>query len=61
MWQTDSAHSITYNNDNEWLYRYLTGELYAEKNRDPAAEPLVHQWGKKDVLPEGVRQVEWMA
>lgn len=58
--QTDSDHSIVYNNANEFLYRYLTGELYTEKNRVAATEPLVHQWGKKEI-PGGVRMVEWTA
>ncbi|KAK5938665.1 Dipeptidyl peptidase 4 [Knufia obscura] len=57
---TDSDHSIVYNNANEFLYRYLTGELYTEKNRVAATEPLVHQWGKKEV-PGGVRMVQWTA
>lgn len=40
---TDSDHSIAYNGANEWLYRFLPGQLYEEKNRSPA-DTLIHQW-----------------
>lgn len=55
---TDSDHNIRYNNANEWIYRYLSKQLYEEKNRDPEAEVLVHQWRKRD---ESMREIEWTA
>lgn len=45
---TDSDHSITYNGANQWIYRYLTKQLYEEKNRNPSAEPLIHQWRRRE-------------
>ena len=61
---TDSDHTIQYNGANEWLYRYLSGELYAERNRNLSA-PLMHQWGKReDVVEETVlrkREVKFVA
>ncbi|KAF3933914.1 Seprase [Dactylella cylindrospora] len=43
---TDSDHSIVYNGQSTFLYKYLTQQLYAEKKRivGPA---LKHQWSKK--------------
>lgn len=50
---TDSDHNIRYNGANEWLYRYLAGQLYEEKNRVPG-DPMIHQWKRSGEEREGV-------
>ncbi|KAF4122262.1 dipeptidyl-peptidase 4 [Geosmithia morbida] len=44
---TDSTHSISYNGDSLYLYKYLTQRLYDEVKRKVGGEVLVHQWSKR--------------
>ncbi|KFH44294.1 dipeptidyl peptidase-like protein [Hapsidospora chrysogenum ATCC 11550] len=46
---TDSDHSIRYNKDDVFLYKYLTERLYDEVQRKTGKERLVHQWSKRSV------------
>lgn len=45
---TDSTHSISYNGDSLYLYRFLTQRLYDEVKRKVGTEALVHQWSKRE-------------
>jgi len=46
---TDSDHSITYNGANVDLYKYLSGLLYDEKQRE-AGLVQQHEWSKRSVV-----------
>ncbi|KAJ1328044.1 dipeptidyl aminopeptidase B [Microdochium nivale] len=43
---TDSDHSIVYNGASNYLYKYMTSQLYEEKQRTKEGA-LTHQWSKK--------------
>lgn len=43
---TDSDHSIVYNNNNVFLYKFLTARLFDEVERKPEGA-LAHQWSKR--------------
>ncbi|KAK5084569.1 Dipeptidyl peptidase 4 [Lithohypha guttulata] len=58
---TDSDHSIAYNGASQWIYRYLSKQLYEEKNRNVTVAPLVHQWKRRGVSEEITREVRWRA
>ena len=46
---TDSNHRIQYNNAYTYVYKLLTNHLWGEVQRKTDAEPLVHQWSKRDI------------
>ena len=46
---TDSDHSINYNGDDVYLYKYLTMKLWREKQRQVGLS-VQHQWSKREVL-----------
>jgi dipeptidyl-peptidase-4 len=46
---TDSDHSIVYNGANIDLYKYLSGLLYKEKQREVGFVEQ-HGWSKRDVV-----------
>ncbi|KAK5996817.1 Dipeptidyl peptidase 4 [Cladobotryum mycophilum] len=45
---TDSDHSISYHGGNEFIYKFLTGQLWKEVQRVPGKK-LMHQWYRKSV------------
>ncbi|KAK4498046.1 hypothetical protein PRZ48_010702 [Zasmidium cellare] len=46
---TDSDHNIRYGGASAWLYRFLTGRLWEERER-VGGEGEGHQWGRREVL-----------
>lgn len=46
---TDSDHSIVYNGDDVYLYKYLTMKLWEERGREVGLQEQ-HQWSKREVL-----------
>lgn len=44
---TDSDHGIVYNGASSWLYKFLTGKLFGERERVDGEVALRHQWGKR--------------
>jgi dipeptidyl-peptidase-4 len=46
---TDSNHRITYNGAYLYIYKFLTKRLYEEVQREVGAEPLLHQWSKRQI------------
>lgn len=46
---TDSDHSINYNGNDVYLYKYLTMKLWEEKQRDIGLS-MQHQWSKREVV-----------
>lgn len=49
---TDSDHGIYYNGADLYLYKYLTGYLYDEKNRKPGMTEQ-HQWSRRALVDLG--------
>lgn len=47
---TDSDHSINYNGDDVYLYKYLSLKLWEEKRREVALSEQMHQWGRREVV-----------
>ena len=47
QWFTDSTHGISFGEDDVFLYRQLTRQLFGEKNR--VFSGLRHQWDRRRV------------
>lgn len=47
---TDSDHGIVYNGARAWIYRFLTGRLWEERERESGGLVVQHQWSRREVV-----------